>query len=583
MWQDTDALIFLALLMKRVAMKKVLLGSYSFLLLSCYALASSNENLSYVSTEKSHPATTLLSNVMHKDCIQGLRLLHQIDTQVIMGLQNFVDNHLENLTKLVDKTRASHGRCFLIGSGSSGRIALDIAARGSKNIIGIIAGGDSAFIRAREGFEDSEDAGQLAMQDYNITARDLVIVISASGSASFNIGCAKQARNVGAPVCYFYNSTQVPAKTQNLFEKQGVIPVCVDIGAQAITGSTRLQAATLARLALGCLLIEEQPQTIVAGLIAINNTINERLPDIVRIVGLEHAVFADPQANFRKNKDVAQQGYVTFIGDNTVIRDIVMDTVESAPTFSINPPRMPHESGKKRAEFQAYLAGIHDNVQAWQILTGRPLKQQDRELSLPFNITEEALPMRPLGPGNMLIGVAWEDPEPLRASLLLAQRQGAKTALILLSEHQITDQIIPECDAVLILDRLPHDATRLIASVGLKQILNMISNGSMILMNKVDGNQMIDVNAANNKLIDRAVRLAHNILTRYNSTAHYEYATIETCIHSVLKHKKLYEERDIYTPSPVKIAVTMLYRDLNFDEAIIILENHQENLERICS
>lgn len=542
-------------------------------------------NLSYLSTEKFHPITAALSQTMHKDCVQGLTLLHQVDTQVIAGLQEFSNHYFDNLTKLVNGICANNGRCFLIGSGSSGRIAVDIAARCSKDtpVVGLIAGGDSAFIRAREGFEDSESAGTALIEAHGVTSRDLVMLISASGSAAFNIGCAKQARKVGATVCYFYNSTQVPLKTQNLFEKQGVIPIVIDIGPQAITGSTRLQAATLARLALGTLFTGQSLSKQLAGLAFINTKIAARLPDIARIIKLEHVVFAHPQSNFRKLKDETAQGYVTFIGDKTVFRDIVMDTVETAPTFSTNPPRVLQEAGKKRAEFQAYLVGVKDAVEAWQDLVGRPVNPNDLENCLKFSVTEDALAWRPLGQHNVLIGVAWENPQALAASFALARTQGAKTALILLSEHKISDETVPECDAVLILDDLPHDATGLLGAVALKQVLNMVSNGTMILMNKVDGNQMIDTNASNNKLIDRAVRLTESILTKYWCIAKYDYEAIALCMQTVLNRKKQYEEKNIYTPSPVKIAFTMLYKTIDFEAAVALLCDYQENLERVCA
>jgi N-acetylmuramic acid 6-phosphate (MurNAc-6-P) etherase len=130
------------------------------------------------------------------------------------------------------------GRVFLVGSGSSGRVGIDIAAKCGikfptikKQIEGVIAGGDSALIRAKEGFEDSEADGEAALKDYNLGPNDTVILISASGSASFNAGCGHFAANRDAGVYYFYNSNNIPMRTQRLFERKinPVIPLCVDI------------------------------------------------------------------------------------------------------------------------------------------------------------------------------------------------------------------------------------------------------------------------------------------------------------------------------------------------------------------
>ena len=564
-------------------MKKLLFLCGGLLLVSSFVVLLPHENLSYLSTEKHNPVTASLSSIMHKDCFQGLKLLHQVDKQhLLAGMDQFARTYYAQLTELVAITHAQNGRCFLVGAGSSGRIAIDIASRCCKDmeIVGIMAGGDSAFIRAREGFEDSESAGHAVMCEYAIAPHDLVILISASGSASFNVGCAVQARKAGATVCYFYNSAQVPAKTQALFDQLAVVPVVIDSGPQAITGSTRLQAASIARLALGTLFGGDHPYTLIEGLAIAHNKIAENLPDIAQIIQLEHAVLAHPQSNFRKINDETTQGYVTFVGDTTVLRDIVMDAVETAPTFSTNPPRMCNEVGKKKAEFQAYLVGENDNLVAWQTLIGRSINHHDVERSLQFSMTAESLCMRPLGEGNVVIGVAWQDPKLLMATLAQARAQGAKTALILLSDSTITDKAF-DCDACVVLDGLPHDAIGLIAAITLKQVLNMISNSTMILMNKVEGNQMIDVNASNNKLIDRAIRLTQEVLAGYNAVAP-EYENIAICMHEILDSKREYEMQNIYTPSPVKIAVTMLLRGVTFEEAIALLHDYQENLERIC-
>ena len=146
---------------------------------------------------------------------------------------------------------------FSVGAGSSGRVAVDLAAK-CKNgsVIGTIAGGDSAMIAAREGFEDSENEGKEALKNYSIQPIDTVVLISGSGSSSFNVGCGHFVADRGAQVLYFYNSKTIPTRTEELFKRirNPAIPLELDIGPQAIAGSTRLQAATLAECCLGVLL-----------------------------------------------------------------------------------------------------------------------------------------------------------------------------------------------------------------------------------------------------------------------------------------------------------------------------------------
>ena len=68
------------------------------------------------------------------------------------------------------------------------------------------------MIRAKEGFEDSEREGEKAVTAHHIGPKDSVILISASGSASFNVGFGHSAANLGAKVYYFYNSHEIPER-----------------------------------------------------------------------------------------------------------------------------------------------------------------------------------------------------------------------------------------------------------------------------------------------------------------------------------------------------------------------------------
>jgi N-acetylmuramic acid 6-phosphate (MurNAc-6-P) etherase len=545
--------------------------------------SQTDSNLNYLSTEKNNALTKNLSSTMHKNCIEGLEILHEIDKNVLIGFQEFVQKYLADLKFELSKTLIQGGRCFLIGSGSSGRIAIDLAAKAeNKKIIGLIAGGDCAFLRAREGFEDSQEAGTALIEKHKITYSDLVILISASGSASFNIGCAKAARKAGARVCYFYNSTQVPIETQNLFAHHHVIPILVDIGAQAIAGSTRLQAATLAELCLGCVLSGENPQMLTKSLQQGNEIIKSHFREIAKIILLEYETFIHPLANFRKLTDQNDQGYVTYLADKNALREIMIDTAEAAPTFSTNPPRSVDEYDKKKAEFQAFMLGHYTNAQAWQQLIGRELNSKDRIEIEYFIITKHGLKIRPLGKGNVVIGLAKNKiDESLIHAFENARRGGAKTALIYISDSEESENDIGSADLTLSLNNIKNDSFGLVHTIILKQVLNMISNGSMILMNKVDGNQMVDLNASNKKLIDRATRLVQDIFKRYHANTLLDYQQISATIELINTRKKEYDALNRYTPSPVKIAITMLHRNKTFEQAVDFLINNQENIEKV--
>ena len=220
----------------------------------------------FISTEKPNLKAKYLSQIFQKDMIEGLELLQLLDHSVLTGTEAFVDHHLEHLVDAFINTIQQNGRIFFIGAGSSGRLSLDLAAKwrdffSKKNvhlpsslkdsIQAIIAGGPGSFVTSREKFEDSVKSGYKALKNAKFNSKDLAILVSASGSAHFNVGAANFAHECGASSYYFCNSQKVPERTQELFERKITKPLVVDIGPQSITGSTRLQAASLDELCLG--------------------------------------------------------------------------------------------------------------------------------------------------------------------------------------------------------------------------------------------------------------------------------------------------------------------------------------------
>ncbi len=575
--------------------------------------------LGNVATEQLHSATTHLSQVIHKNISEGMELLLKVDEHVVKGLESFIPSIRGLSLSIADKIGRG-GRVFLVGSGSSGRVGIELAAKCSTKfphnkgqIQGIVAGGDSAFIRAKEGFEDSEADGEKALRDHHLGPQDTVILISASGSACFNIGCGHFSANTGASVFYFYNSQNIPARTQRLFERNAnpVIPLCVDIGPQAIGGSTRLQAATLAEACLGALLGsafylaqgEVDLSEKYSGELACNMQrglvlIKDHLQWIQRFPQMEAEVFSDPCSNFRQLQDVSNQGYVTFVALEDSMREVLIDSTETSPTFSTNPIRREDEIHQKRAEFRAYLLGQGNNSKAWTALLGRdstPSDRKDTDLFL-LACEEEGLhsfSKRPLEKGNCVIGVAKINeagfiPIQLIQILEAAKKQGGSTGLILLCKGQLSKEKVQELratyDCALIMENTPSDAIGLIETIMLKQVLNIISNSAMVLMNKVHGNQMIDVRASNKKLIDRCMRLIKTIWMGDQPYPTIDNKLLYHHVAHVSAMKRSYEEQGIYTPSVVKIVLAMLALKKtpgHFQEVIQFLAEKQERIDWI--
>lgn len=573
-------------------------------------------SLGNLTTEQPHPTTKHLSQVMHDNITNGMELLLKVDENVIQGLESFIPS-IKTFAPLIAEKINQRGRVFLVGSGSSGRVAIDIAAKcGAKfpqikeQIQGCIAGGDSALIRAKEGFEDSEADGEAVLKDSNLGPKDAVILISASGSSSFNVGCGHFSANKGASVFYFYNSTNIPLRTQRLFERDvnPATPLCLDIGPQAIGGSTRLQGATLAEACLGALLgssiyltqgedrlAKAYPIDLASKMQKGLQLIKGHLKSIQRFPQLEVEVLSDSHSNFRQFKDVSNQGYITFVALEDSMREVLIDCTEISPTFSTNPIRRESEIHKKMAEFRAYLIGQKNNSKAWAALLGRevhPVDLKDTEAFL-LACEEEgsnSFSKRPIGAGNLLIGVTKVNeigsiPYQLIQVLEAAKKQGGSVGLLVICEGKFSKTQVKELedtyDCTVIIENTPSDAIGFTETIILKQVLNLISNSSMVLMNKVHGNQMIDVRASNKKLIDRCIRLIKTIWCEYQPDQLPDDELLYHYVADVSASKKAHEEKGIYTPSVVKIVLAMLALQKTPDNLQEVIEWLSEKDERI--
>lgn len=144
------------------------------------------------------------------------------------------------------------GRLFYIGAGTSGRLGVLDASEcpptfgtDPEMVQGIIAGGPAALTRSQEGAEDSPEAGAREMDDRNVTSRDFVVGIAASGTTPYVHGALHRARAIGARTAIIA-CTPPPASLLDVCD----VAIVAVVGPEVITGSTRLKAGTATKLVL---------------------------------------------------------------------------------------------------------------------------------------------------------------------------------------------------------------------------------------------------------------------------------------------------------------------------------------------
>lgn len=143
------------------------------------------------------------------------------------------------------------GRLVYAGAGTAGRLGVLDASEcpptfntDPAEVLGLIAGGPSAMVKAVEGAEDSKELAASDLDALKLTADDTVVGISASGRTPYAIGAVEHARSLGAlTIGLSCNAdSALGAAADHCIE--------VVVGPELLTGSTRLKAGTAQKLVL---------------------------------------------------------------------------------------------------------------------------------------------------------------------------------------------------------------------------------------------------------------------------------------------------------------------------------------------
>ncbi|MBO0476583.1 N-acetylmuramic acid 6-phosphate etherase [Vagococcus sp. DIV0080] len=203
--------------------------------------------LEHLTTEKRNEETRNLDKL---SILETVTKMNQEDEKVIAA----IDKKKESIAAVIEQVVASlknGGRLFYFGAGTSGRLGILDAAEcvptfstDPELVQGIIAGGESAMTVAVEGAEDSLTLAVEDLKERNLTDKDIVIGISASGRTPYVIGGLKYATEVGAA------TASISCNEQAEISQFASFPIEVTAGPEILTGSTRLKSGTLQKLIL---------------------------------------------------------------------------------------------------------------------------------------------------------------------------------------------------------------------------------------------------------------------------------------------------------------------------------------------
>ena len=249
------------------------------------------------------------------------------------------------------------------------------------------------------------------------------------------------------------------------------------------------------------------------------------LPDIARAVDLVAAQFESG-------------GRLLYLGAGTSGRLGILDASECPPTF-----------GADREMVQGIIAGGHDAL--------------TRSIERAEDYSEDgaaAIKERNVNSKDVVVGISASGGAPyVKGALKEAHRRGAGTVFLMCNSP--TD--MPFVDVFItpiVGPEIITGSTRLKAGTATKLVLNMLSTISMIKIGKVYDNLMVDVQALNAKLVDRAKRLITQL-----GGVNYENAG------EILAAAR----------GSVKVGIVIARRSVEYEEAVRLLEENDGFLRKV--
>lgn len=203
--------------------------------------------LKKLDTEQRNPNTQSIDLASPKEIAT---LINNEDKHVAAQVEKRIDRIAEAIAITAEALQEG-GRLIYAGAGTSGRLGILDAAEcpptfgtHPDKIIGLIAGGKEAMFVAQEGAEDYEQNGRDALQEIQLSEKDVVCGLAASGRTPYVHGALKEAKERR---CKTFFVTTVPADQITI-----EVDVLIDIpvGPEAIMGSTRMKSATAQKMVL---------------------------------------------------------------------------------------------------------------------------------------------------------------------------------------------------------------------------------------------------------------------------------------------------------------------------------------------
>jgi N-acetylmuramic acid 6-phosphate etherase len=201
-------------------------------------------------TEQRNPASR---NFDRMNSLEMIRLMNREDHKVATAVAREIPAIVRAVDEIVRRLK-NGGRLIYVGAGTSGRLAVLDASECpptfgvSREVVqGLIAGGRKAITSAVEGAEDSAKNAMRDLRRKKLSKKDVVVGIAASATTPYVLAALRYARKIGAA------AIGVAANRIGPLKKHADIFIGAAVGAEVLTGSTRLKAGTAQKMVLNML------------------------------------------------------------------------------------------------------------------------------------------------------------------------------------------------------------------------------------------------------------------------------------------------------------------------------------------
>lgn len=204
-------------------------------------------DLGVLTTEARNPNTMDLDQMTPQELVD---VMNSEDGRVVAAV-HAEREHIATAVAWAAEAISHGGRILYVGAGTSGRLGVLDAVECpptfgvSENlVVGLIAGGSDAFVRAKEGAEDSPDLGAEELDQISLCNKDIVIGLAASGRTPYVIGALRHAQKIGA------KTVAIACNANSEIGREAELAIEPITGPEVLTGSTRLKAGTAEKMIL---------------------------------------------------------------------------------------------------------------------------------------------------------------------------------------------------------------------------------------------------------------------------------------------------------------------------------------------